>query len=153
MTVLTNAAPHVLFGLDPLWVATVILVLTYAAVITEEIAVAGLAAAGFPGSPTPATMGAPPPLRLRFQARDFFQNNPFILPAFAGYVRAQAAAASAHFLIDAYCGSGLFSVFLASFADRVIGIELSVESVRYARINAESLGAQNVKFIFFSVYF
>ena len=31
-------------------------------------------------------------LKLRFLARDFFQNNPFILQAFTGYVRAQAAA-------------------------------------------------------------
>ena len=40
-------------------------------------------------------------LRLRFLARDFFQNNPFILPAFTDYVRAQAAASGARFLVDA----------------------------------------------------
>ena len=39
------------------------------AVITEEIALE-------------------PPLRLRFRAHDFFQNNPFILPVFVDYVRA-----------------------------------------------------------------
>ncbi|NBQ57304.1 MAG: class I SAM-dependent RNA methyltransferase, partial [Opitutaceae bacterium] len=37
-------------------------------------------------------------LKLRFLARDFFQNNPFILPAFTAYVRARAAAAGARFL-------------------------------------------------------
>ena len=118
----------------------------YAAVITEEIAVAGLAAAGFPGSPTPATMGPPPPLRLRFQARDFFQNNPFILPAFAGYVRAQAAAASAHFLIDAYCGSGLFALAAADRFTRVAGIEVSETSVAFARENATANGVANATF-------
>ena len=49
-------------------------------------------------------------LRLRFLARDFFQNNPFILPAFTRYVREQAAASGARFLVDAYCGSGLFAL-------------------------------------------
>ena len=33
-------------------------------------------------------------LKLRFLARDFFQNNPYILPKFTGYVRDQAAAKS-----------------------------------------------------------
>jgi Na+/H+ antiporter NhaD/arsenite permease-like protein len=40
-------ASHVLFGLDPLWVATAILVLTYAAIVTERVnraIVAGLGA-------------------------------------------------------------------------------------------------------------
>ncbi len=49
-------------------------------------------------------------LKLRFLARDFFQNNPFILPAFANHVCAQAAAGGARFLVDAYCGSGLFAL-------------------------------------------
>ncbi|MEO5959219.1 MAG: TRAM domain-containing protein, partial [Opitutaceae bacterium] len=45
------------------------------------------------------TVGA---LKLHFLARDFFQNNPFILPAFTRYVREQAAASGARFLVDAY---------------------------------------------------
>ncbi|HYD84192.1 MAG TPA: TRAM domain-containing protein, partial [Opitutus sp.] len=53
-------------------------------------------------------------LKLHFLARDFFQNNPFILPAFTRYVREQAAASGARFLVDAYCGSGLFALSAAS---------------------------------------
>ncbi|MBA3849317.1 MAG: SAM-dependent methyltransferase, partial [Opitutus sp.] len=48
-----------------------------------------------------ATRAAAAPLRLHFLARDFFQNNPFILPTFTGHVRAQAAATGARYLVDA----------------------------------------------------
>ena len=120
----------------------------YDAVITEEIAVAnpnvaGLAEAGLPGSTTPATIK---PLRLHFLARDFFQNNPFILPAFTGYVRAQAAASGARFLVDAYCGSGLFALSCASAFERVAGIELSATSIKFATENAAANGITNTTF-------
>jgi len=58
-------------------------------------------------------------LKLRFLARDFFQNNPFILPAFTAYVRSQAAKGGAKFMVDAYCGSGLFALSAASAFERV----------------------------------
>ncbi len=87
-----------------------------------------------------------PPLRLHFLARDFFQNNPFILPAFTGYVRAQAAATGARFLVDAYCGSGLFALSAASAFVQVAGIEISESSVRFARENAAANGIANATF-------
>jgi 23S rRNA (uracil1939-C5)-methyltransferase/tRNA (uracil-5-)-methyltransferase len=87
-----------------------------------------------------------PPLRLRFLARDFFQNNPFILPAFTGYVRAQAAATGARFLVDAYCGSGLFALSAAGSFAQVAGIEISESSVRFARENAAANNIANATF-------
>jgi 23S rRNA (uracil1939-C5)-methyltransferase/tRNA (uracil-5-)-methyltransferase len=89
---------------------------------------------------------APEPLRLRFLARDFFQNNPFILPAFTNYVRAQAAASGARYLVDAYCGSGLFALTAAQSFTRVAGIELSESSIRFARENATANNLPNVTF-------
>jgi tRNA/tmRNA/rRNA uracil-C5-methylase (TrmA/RlmC/RlmD family) len=86
------------------------------------------------------------PLTLRFLARDFFQNNPFILPAFTGYVRAQAAASGARYLVDAYCGSGLFALTAAPSFTRVAGIELSESSIRFARENATANNLANVTF-------
>jgi tRNA/tmRNA/rRNA uracil-C5-methylase (TrmA/RlmC/RlmD family) len=83
---------------------------------------------------------------LKFLARDFFQNNPFILPAFAGHVRAQAAASGARFLVDAYCGSGLFALSAASAFERVAGIEISETSVAFARENAAANGMANAVF-------
>ena len=85
-------------------------------------------------------------LKLRFLARDFFQNNPFILPAFTGYVCAQAAASGARYLVDAYCGSGLFALTAAPAFTRVAGIELSESSIRFARENATANNLPNVTF-------
>ncbi len=86
-------------------------------------------------------------LKLRFLARDFFQNNPFILPAFTGYVREQAAASGARFLVDAYCGSGLFALSAARRFERVAGVEISESSVRWAQDNAAANGVTNATFL------
>ncbi|MCC6415936.1 MAG: class I SAM-dependent RNA methyltransferase [Opitutaceae bacterium] len=86
-------------------------------------------------------------LKLRFLARDFFQNNPFILPAFTGYVREQAAASGARFLVDAYCGSGLFALSAAGAFERVAGIEISESSIAFAKQNAAANGITNATFL------
>lgn len=86
-------------------------------------------------------------LKLHFLARDFFQNNPFILPAFTRYVREQAAASGARFLVDAYCGSGLFALSAASAFERVAGVEISETSARFARENATANGITNATFM------
>ena len=114
----------------------------YGAVITEEIPLAGFGEAGLPGAAVHNQ-----PLRLRFLARDFFQNNPFILPAFASYVRDQAAASGARLLIDAYCGSGLFALAAAPRFARVAGVESSETSVGFARENAAANGIANASFL------
>jgi 23S rRNA (uracil1939-C5)-methyltransferase/tRNA (uracil-5-)-methyltransferase len=85
-------------------------------------------------------------LRLGFLARDFFQNNPFILPAFARYVRDQARLSGARFLVDAYCGSGLFALASAGAFERVAGVEVSESSVGFARANAAASGISNAEF-------
>jgi 23S rRNA (uracil1939-C5)-methyltransferase/tRNA (uracil-5-)-methyltransferase len=86
-------------------------------------------------------------LKLRFPAGDFFQNNPFILPAFTGYVREQAVAGGARFLVDAYCGSGLFTLTAAPAFERATGIEVSEGSIKWAKENAASNGITNCEFL------
>ena len=105
----------------------------FEAVIVEEVAL--------------ARPGTTAPLRLKFRAHDFFQNNPFILPAFVDHVRTEAAASGARFLVDAYCGSGLFALGAAPRFERVIGVELSATSVAFARENAAANGIANATFI------
>jgi 23S rRNA (uracil1939-C5)-methyltransferase/tRNA (uracil-5-)-methyltransferase len=100
----------------------------YDAIITEEI-------------------GPPVGLKLRFLARDFFQNNPFILPEFVAHVRRQASAGGAGFLVDAYCGSGLFALGAARAFERVAGVEISATSVAFARENAAANGIGNAVFL------
>jgi tRNA/tmRNA/rRNA uracil-C5-methylase (TrmA/RlmC/RlmD family) len=86
-------------------------------------------------------------LRLQFPAGEFFQNNPFILPKFVGYVREQAAAGGARFLVDAYCGSGLFCLTGARAFERAVGVEVSEPSVRWARENAAANRLTNCSFV------
>jgi 23S rRNA (uracil1939-C5)-methyltransferase/tRNA (uracil-5-)-methyltransferase len=86
-------------------------------------------------------------ITFEFQAGDFFQNNPFILPAFVDHVVAQAKASGATHLVDAYCGSGLFGLSAAASFQSVIGIEISETSVEKAKRNAESNGIINASFI------
>ena len=86
-------------------------------------------------------------LSLTFLARDFFQNNPFILPSFAAYVREKAKQSGARYLVDAYCGSGLFALASARSFEKVAGIEVSESSVAFATENAKSNGISNASFI------
>jgi len=102
----------------------------FEAQVTEEIALA-----------------SGPRIRLRFLARDFFQNNPFILPAFIEHVRSEAAASGARYLVDAYCGSGLFALSAAGAFTRVTGVEISGTSIACARDNASANGISNATFV------
>ena len=86
-------------------------------------------------------------LSFDFLAGEFFQNNPFILPAFTGHAAAEAKAGGARFLVDAYCGSGLFALTLAKHFEQVAGVEVSEAAADWARRNAESNGITNARFL------
>ena len=86
-------------------------------------------------------------LTFNFLAGDFFQNNPYILPAFTGYVARQACAEGARYLVDAYCGSGLFALTLAPHFEKVLGVEVSETSADWARANARSNGINHACFL------
>lgn len=86
-------------------------------------------------------------LTFHFLAGDFFQNNPFILPDFTSYVARQAQAGGAKYLVDAYCGSGLFALTLAPHFQKVLGVEVSETSADWARANAKSNGINHARFL------
>ncbi len=86
-------------------------------------------------------------VRFDFLAGDFFQNNPYLLPAFTGHVAEEASRGGARFLVDAYCGSGLFSLTLAERFEQVAGVELSETAVKRARHNAATNGIANARFL------
>jgi len=86
-------------------------------------------------------------LEFKFVAGEFFQNNPFILPAFTEYVAKQAARDGIHYLVDAYCGSGLFALTLAKHFEQVAGVEVSEIACEWARRNAEANGIHNAGFL------
>lgn len=77
----------------------------------------------------------------------FFQANLFLTDRLVDEVCRLADVNGYENIVDAYCGSGLFSIFLSRFAAKVTGVEISNHAVEHAKINAQNLGANNVKFI------
>lgn len=86
-------------------------------------------------------------LELQFLASDFFQNNPFILGELVRHVVEAAGEGGSRFLIDAYCGSGLFAIAAGRKFERVVGIEISETAVEQAGRNAARNGMENCRFI------
>jgi 23S rRNA (uracil1939-C5)-methyltransferase/tRNA (uracil-5-)-methyltransferase len=86
-------------------------------------------------------------MRFEFLAGDFFQNNPFILADFVAHAVDQAAASGARFLVDAYCGSGLFGICAAPRFEEVIGVEISETAVARAAHNAALNQLTNCRFL------
>lgn len=89
---------------------------------------------------------------FQFSAGEFFQNNNSILPIVTRYVRENLRIPNLkegqpHYLVDAYCGSGLFSITASIGVDKVIGVEISADSIAFAKKNAEKNGIKNCNFI------
>ncbi|CAK7265581.1 tRNA(m5U54)methyltransferase [Sporothrix epigloea] len=78
-------------------------------------------------------------------AGSFFQNNNSILPPLTAYVRENVRPKTTNgkgrelrYLIDAYSGSGLFTITLAStLPGGSIGIDIADQSIAFARTNAQ----------------
>ena len=75
----------------------------------------------------------------------FFQANRFLLGTLVDEVvpPSQEKVGRA---VDLYCGVGLFSLPLARFASRVVGVEVSAAAVEDARLNAKGAGLDNIDF-------
>lgn len=85
-------------------------------------------------------------LTYRFLAGEFFQNNPYILPALVEHVINEAAGGGHTHLVDAYCGVGVFALAGASRFHSVHGVEISERAVRWARANATENNLENCDF-------
>lgn len=77
----------------------------------------------------------------------FFQANLYLTDALVDEVCRLADMTPDSTVIDACCGAGLFSIFLAESAKRVIGVELHQKSIDYARINARRHAIENAAFL------
>lgn len=84
----------------------------------------------------------------------FFQNNNSILPKFTAYIRnhilpsgPEASTKSIKYLIDAYCGSGLFTVTLSSLFSSSLGIDIASGSITSAKENAVRNKVSNASFM------
>lgn len=84
---------------------------------------------------------------FQFKAGEFFQNNPFILPDMVEHVATEAVAEGARYLVDAYCGVGLFALSTAKNFEQVAGVEISEPAVRWAQANARISNVNNARFV------
>lgn len=84
---------------------------------------------------------------FNISARSFFQVN--TLQANVLYDKAveYAALTGTETVIDAYCGTGTITLFLAQKAKKVIGIEIVEPAIKDANENAKRNGVSNVEFI------
>jgi tRNA (uracil-5-)-methyltransferase len=77
-------------------------------------------------------------------AGSFFQNNNSILPVFTEHIRQNVmpptpdSSKPIKYLIDAYCGSGLFTITLSSVFQTSTGIDIDAKGIQAARKNAEA---------------
>jgi len=76
-------------------------------------------------------------LTFKYTAGSFFQNNPFVLPGMVGYVTGKAREGGEKYLVDAYCGGGLFCLSASKDFEACYGVEISELAVLSARRNAE----------------
>ena len=85
-------------------------------------------------------------LTFSISPRSFFQVNPEQTEVLYGKALEFAGLTGDEFVIDAYCGIGTISLFLARRAGRVLGIEEVPEAIDDARENAVRNGLDNAEF-------
>lgn len=84
-------------------------------------------------------------LTYQFCAGEFFQNNPHILPGLVEFALENAR--GSRFLVDAYCGVGVFALAGAKFFERAAGVEISAKAIECANANARINNIENCDFL------
>jgi 23S rRNA (uracil1939-C5)-methyltransferase len=85
-------------------------------------------------------------IRFVISARSFFQVNPEQTKQLYDAAVRYAGLTGEETVVDAYCGIGTISLFLARHARRVYGVEIVPEAIEDARRNAVLNGIHNVEF-------
>ncbi|WP_435924088.1 23S rRNA (uracil(1939)-C(5))-methyltransferase RlmD [Paenibacillus sp. DYY-L-2] len=85
-------------------------------------------------------------VQFAISARSFYQVNPVQTEVLYGKTVEYAGLTGRETVIDAYCGIGTISLFLAQHAERVYGVEIVKEAIEDARANAELNGMKHVEF-------
>ncbi|WP_150274815.1 23S rRNA (uracil(1939)-C(5))-methyltransferase RlmD [Paenibacillus tepidiphilus] len=85
-------------------------------------------------------------VQFAISARSFYQVNPVQTEVLYGKTVEYAGLTGNETVIDAYCGIGTISLFLAQHADKVYGVEIVPEAIEDARANAALNGMKNVTF-------
>ncbi|GIO36576.1 hypothetical protein J41TS12_14370 [Paenibacillus antibioticophila] len=85
-------------------------------------------------------------VQFAISARSFYQVNPVQTEVLYRKTVEYAGLTGKETVIDAYCGIGTISLFLAQHAEQVYGVEIVKEAIEDARANAELNGMKHVKF-------
>lgn len=91
----------------------------------------------------PETLGS---IQFALSPRAFFQLNPTQTIKLYDAVKEAAKLGGNELVVDAYCGTGTISLWLAEQAREVRGVELIAEAVQDARSNAQYSGIDNALF-------
>ncbi|KGE19406.1 23S rRNA (uracil(1939)-C(5))-methyltransferase RlmD [Paenibacillus wynnii] len=85
-------------------------------------------------------------VQFAISARSFYQVNPAQTEVLYGKTVEYAGLTGKETVIDAYCGIGTISLFLAQHAEKVYGVEIVREAIEDARANAVLNEMKNVVF-------
>ncbi len=85
-------------------------------------------------------------IEFAISARSFYQVNPLQTERLYAKALEYAGLTGVETVIDAYCGIGTISLFLAQQADHVYGVEIVRDAIEDARRNARLNGMRNVTF-------
>ncbi|MEC0125604.1 23S rRNA (uracil(1939)-C(5))-methyltransferase RlmD [Paenibacillus pabuli] len=85
-------------------------------------------------------------VQFAISPRSFYQVNPVQTEVLYGKTVEYAGLSGKETVIDAYCGIGTISLFLAQHADQVYGVEIVPEAIEDARSNALLNEMKNVMF-------
>jgi 23S rRNA (uracil1939-C5)-methyltransferase len=86
-------------------------------------------------------------LKFRISPLSFFQVNPIQTAVLYNKALDYAGLTGREVVLDAYCGIGTISLFMARKAAKVYGIEVVPQAIEDARINALENDIHNVEFI------
>jgi len=85
-------------------------------------------------------------IRFAISARSFYQVNPVQTKVLYDKALEYAQLTGNENVIDAYCGIGTISLFLAQKAKKVLGVEIVPDAIADAKRNATLNGIENVEF-------
>ncbi|MEC0494077.1 23S rRNA (uracil(1939)-C(5))-methyltransferase RlmD [Bacillus glycinifermentans] len=85
-------------------------------------------------------------IKFAISARSFYQVNPEQTKVLYDKALEYAGLNGEETVIDAYCGIGTISLFLAKQAKKVYGVEIVPEAIEDAKRNAELNGIENAEF-------
>ena len=76
----------------------------------------------------------------------FFQGNIYLVETLVEQVIGMCNLKESDSVLDCYCGSGLFSLFIAPLVGTVSGMEISTTAIHLANLNAARHGITNARF-------